>query len=702
MIKFNKFLSDFKAIILILTLLFSLPILSNSQSVTVNYSGSLLTPGSTITVPVIINDNSGAISIGGFELYLTWNTDVLTYTGYTLVDSRLTTTSSWTPPTTFGANADYKLFLGWGYAPALPPYYLTFNNQTIVNLSFTYHGGNTNISFYKNSDPDNGGSYLVDDAVAYLLPNNWYSQGQANGSLVNITSIANGNWSSSSIWDLGHIPNSSNANVTINNSTVVMDESPSITGDLTVNSNAALTINSGKTATISGNFLIKSDASGTGSFINNGSYTASNTTVERYLPAWPSTASTQGWHLISSPVSGQSISGTFTPSPATSYDFFAWGESALLWLDQKIPANGITAFQNGKGYLVSYQNAGTHNFSGNLFTSNVTPNFLTYTTTTVSTDNGVNLVGNPFTSALDASDINTANWPKTNVNSYVYVYDDATQNYLDWNGTTGNLPGGIIPSMQGFLICANGPSPSFTIPAAKRVHSSQNLYKSTINDLLKLSVLSSNGYSDNATIYFSNNNNNTLDANVDVPKQFGPGQESPNLYSYIGTKIYSTNAMGTLSNVTIPLGFEPKINGTFLIKASDYSTFPAGTSIILQDLKTGVSKNLMQNHVYSFTANTTDNVNRFNLIFSTTAGISENNATITNSIYSYGKDIFVDCSETTVKQIAIYNTIGQVVYTVNNPVGMFKHTLNGDNTTGYYIVRVITDKNVNSEKVFVK
>ena len=74
----------------------------------------------------------------------------------------------------------------------------------------------------------------------------------------------------------------------------------------------------------------------------------------------------------------------------------------------------------------------------------------------------------------------------------------------------------------------------------------------------------------------------------------------------------------------------------------------------------------MQNHAYSFTANTTDNVNRFNLIFSTTAGISENNATITNSIYSYGKDIFVDCSESNVKQIAIYNTIGQVVYTSVN------------------------------------
>jgi len=695
MIKLNKFLFEIKAILIIIALLYYLP-LCQSQTVVINYNGTSLTPGSSISVPVILN--SGSAHIGGFEFDFNYNLDVLTYTGYTLGDNRLTSNSSWTEPTTYGADNNHQLMMAWGYAKT--PWYLVFTNQTLVNLEFTFNGGTTNITFYKVTDPNYGGSYLVDDNVDFLLPNNWYTDGSASGTLATITSNSGGGlWSSGASWDLLHTPNTSNGNVIINSvpaTPLVMDANNSVNGDMTINKGGALTINSGKTLTVSGNFLINSDASGTGSFINKGTFTATNYTVQRYLPAWPSDTSSQGWHQISSPVADNSLTNFTTGS----YDFFKWSEPTVKWLDQKIGGNNITSFQNGIGYMVSYQTVGTHNFSGSLTTADVSPT-ITYTVQTPvnPTGQGWNLIGNPFTSAIDATNINS--WTKTNVNSYVAVYDDAISSYQYWNGSVGNLTGNVIPAMQAFWVKSNAASPSITIPAANRVHNAQNLYKSsTPDDVVRLTVTSQNGYSDEAFVYFSSSATNGLDEAIDVPKLASPSQVVPQIYSLIGTDKYAINAMGELTSISVPVGFLPGINGTFTIKANELSSFVNATTIDLQDLKTGTYQKLMQNDTYTFTANTTDDANRFVLHFNKALlGIDENKA-VSTYIFSYGNDIFVNSTENA-KQIAIYNTIGQLIYSVeNNPAGMFKYSLNG--TTGYYIVRVITDKNVSSEKVFVK
>ena len=255
--------------------------------------------------------------------------------------------------------------------------------------------------------------------------------------------------------------------------------------------------------------------------------------------------------------------------------------------------------------------------------------------------------------------------------------------------------------MQAFWVKSNSASPSVTIPAANRVHNAQNLYKSEVENVVDLSVTSQNGFSDEAFVYFSNSATNEFDESTDVPKLAGPVQQAPELYSYIGSDKFAINAMGPHISAAIPLGFVPGINGTFTLKANDLNSFSANNVITLQDLKTGINQNLMQNNTYTFTASTTDNVNRFILNFNSALGIGEITANTPSKIYSYDNTIFVNCTEV-VKQISIYNTIGQLIYTVDNPTGLVKYSLSGNNTTGYYIVRVISDKNVNSEKVFVK
>ena len=63
--------------------------------------------------------------------------------------------------------------------------------------------------------------------------------------------------------------------------------------------------------------------------------------------------------------------------------------------------------------------------------------------------------------------------------------------------------------------------------------------------------------------------------------------------------------------------------------------------------------------------------------------------------------LYINTNEQTIKQIAIYNTFGQLIKTVTPTNSNMCINLSGY-SVGNYIVRVVTDKNVYSEKVLVK
>jgi hypothetical protein len=338
--------------------------------------------------------------------------------------------------------------------------------------------------------------------------------------------------------------------------------------------------------------------------------------------------------------------------------------------------------------MAAYAASATKSFSGTLNNSNVS---FSNQSLTPGFGNGFQLLGNPFASAIKWND---GNWTLSNISTTAKILNGGST-YTDLGAN------GIIPAMQGFLVRVTNGTNAITIPAAARTHSTSNLLNKTgVNEslILKASSLGNNTYVEsviktdaNATIGF--------DANFDANFLAGLSG-APQLFSQIGNDKLSTNTIPTIgsSNVSIPMGFVAGDATNYQLTADGINTFTC-SSITLEDLKTNVTQNLMQNPVYNFTSTSGDNVNRFIIHFNSAVGIGEVNK-VSGSIFSYESDIYVNSTET-VKQISIYNTMGQLIYTVNNPKGLFKYSLNG-NTTGYYIVKVITDKNVNSEKVFVK
>ena len=474
------------------------------------------------------------------------------------------------------------------------------------------------------------------------------------------------------------------------------------TNDLTINSGSKLIVTPATNVTVSNNlinssdatgFVLQSDPTGTASLIH---YTNVNGTDQRIMTPWPDVPSTLGWHLLASPVINQSIAPNFTDPVSTLYDFFKWSESANQWLDQKDASNNINTFEPGIGYLVSYPQQVARNFTGTLNKSDVSP-ALTYTASGPG-DRGWNLVGNPFPCAINGD---ITNWSKNNVNNNIYVLEESTGIYYAWNGSVGTLNSGIIPAMQGFWVRANAANPTLTIPASSRTHSSQNFYKSIQEDVLKLTVTAPNLTHDATIIHFTSGSSNQTDVN-DALRLAGLNPSAVQMYSFIGNDKYIINSLAPLNGnaYSVNLGFEPKVDGSFSITAENINTFVAGTTILLQDKKTNTLYDLIQNSVYNFSANVNDSIQRFVVYFNSSPNGTIEPQTSNTNIYSYDNAIYVQSIDK-IKSITIFNMLGQEITRLES-INSDQIKIPVKYTNACYIVRVITEKKVYSEKVIVK
>ena len=517
----------------------------------------------------------------------------------------------------------------------------------------------------------------VDNTLIESKTGNWSSTTATGNIPDNSVFTGTGNWSTAGNWNHG-IPNSS-TDVTISGDITIT--STAQCNNLTIANGGKLTINDGSTLTPTGTFTIEDG----GTLID---YTATQSSLTGKMKRnvvnadWNATDKS-GYHLIASPNTNQEISGNWISG---NYDFYAYDEITNMWLNQKVGANSLTHFTPGRGYLVAYDTDINKEFDGVFKNVNVTINL----TKTASKGEGWNLLGNPYPSNLTW---NTIEWTLTNVEGVAKVWKESSKAYIDVN------PGDVIPANQGFWVKANAAVTGFVIPAAARTHTIQAYNKTSQTEKLSLSVTTTANTTQAVTnIIINDLATYGYDMQLEGTNLYG-GTVSPNLYSVLsdGHKL-STNAIPTPTNSTVVnLGFNAYVNGNYTITANN--SIANCTAITLEDLKTNTTQNLLQNPVYNFTAATNDNANRFVLHFATAVGVNEIGNS-NGSIYAYDNNIYINAGEQ-IKQINVYNTLGQLVKTLNNVNGLQKINMNG-NATGYYIVKVVSDKNVYSEKVFVK
>jgi len=443
---------------------------------------------------------------------------------------------------------------------------------------------------------------------------------------------------------------------------------------------------------------IKSDASGTGSLIVDG--TSSGTlSFERYLTGYSGNAD-NGWHFLSLPISGLTISSsTFSPTSGTD-DLYEFDESEDVnnWLNYDGGTFGDTEFQVGKGYLVAYENTSTKTFSGSTIrTSDLTVD-LAYTDGKPFA--GWNLVGNPFTSAIDWDEVTKT----ASVNGSVYVVNSADGLFKSWNGTTGDLTGGIIPANQGFFVHASATSQSITMAAGSagdQVHNTTTYYKNTsdlADNTFKISISSENG-SDNTYVQLREDATASFDEQIDAYKMYGFG-ELTEIYTIDDENKYSINCLpADLQAKQIRIGIKSTTETPTLLTFEGLNSLLEQYQISFEDVLTSQTFSVDEGFEYSFTSAEGDSPNRFLLHFGV-VGIGEQNQTTTLNAYAYNNRLYINNSLEKA-QLAVYDLQGRLLMQQSaNASGL--QSLPLDLPAGIYVVRLSNAQEAKSVKINVQ
>ncbi|MEA4839400.1 MAG: LamG-like jellyroll fold domain-containing protein [Bacteroidales bacterium] len=516
-------------------------------------------------------------------------------------------------------------------------------------------------------------------------------------------------WSSTSNWYRGSIPVASD-NVGIY-SGVTYAPSLSSTGNcgnLYVGSGSSLSIEPAGNLSVSGTLTnngtvtIKSDNTGTGSLTLGNTTTVTVTaTVERYMAA-------DAWHLITPPVSGQTIGSFLTanttiksnPSDATQKALKDYNESVNTWNGLTYTTASTDLMSLGKGYAVWPSSAGVISFTGTLPTGTQT------ISVTRTNDHGWNCIGNPYTSSIA---INTAAGTSSFINANsgnmdasfgaIYVWDQTQNKYLTFNQSDAAY---YLPVGQAFFVKAKTGATQISFTSAMQQHQPGATFRSATAERPEIDIdATMNGKQSTAKVRFIENATRGLDFGYDA----GAFKTGFDVY----TKLVEDNgvdfAIQSLpvdpgNGYMIPVGLETSESGTLKLSLTPIN-LPAGCTMAFEDTQLGTSTEIDESTktlTVEVTSGTT--LERFYLNVNKSSTSMEeisSNLTVTSSegvitIHGAVKD---DATAT------LYDLQGRFLTTVLLS-GSINRIRTNSLTDGIYLLQLKQPGNVRNLKVVVK
>ncbi|HPT03234.1 MAG TPA: T9SS type A sorting domain-containing protein [Bacteroidales bacterium] len=501
----------------------------------------------------------------------------------------------------------------------------------------------------------------------------------ANGTIT-INATGSTTWNGSSGTDWNTASNWTPAIVPGASSTVIIPDvatDPVISGaatayNLTINAGGILTIGSAGALTVTNTMTTPPGASGL-VIESGGSLIEENTGVEATVKR---TISSGKWHLVSSPITSVTAN-TFLGDYLQS-----WDETKAQWVEIINPTTVLNPVIGYSLWPVDATSPGTYNFSDLLNTGNMPP--IDITCSGASADNdGANLLGNPYPSYIDWDGLHE---------TYGSVYYWNGDDYEEWNGGSGS-GSRYVPPMQGFFIIATASMPDFTLSNANRCHSNASFYKSgqeiPANSIVLEAV--SLGYSDKLYVTLDDATNADFDLARDAYKLLSYTDGLSELYSYTGDKKLSIDVRPSCE--VIQLGFTNTQSGEYTIGMAENAGIGKAE---LEDTRTGNFHDLLSG-TYTFNYETGEDDKRFKLHLSLVGVEEPENAP--GNIYSYDNTVYVEMPANTKGDVRIYNISGQMVASKPSVTGYCSFN---PGPTGIYIVKVLTDKQVLSKKVWIR
>ncbi|MDQ3111100.1 MAG: fibronectin type III domain-containing protein [Bacteroidota bacterium] len=393
------------------------------------------------------------------------------------------------------------------------------------------------------------------------------------------------------------------------------------------NIRGSLTLTTGMFTTTGFDFTLISDVNATARVaeITGGDITG-NIIQQRYIFAGPT-----AWRQMCAPVSGATLQqwnddlvtsgfpGSDFPAMAF-YSVAKYNEAALGVKENGYspPANVTDPITPNRGYYV-YVGPTPVLVAVKGPAVKMAQSFaLTRTVSAGPTEDGWNMISNPYPSTVDWD---AAGWTRTNTDNVLYIWNPNNNQYASYVGGVG-VNGGTqyIPSSQAFWVRAIGPSPAMSL--VETVKSSvDQAYMNTqpqqsVSDMLSLTLIGSNG-EDQTIVRFAPAATDSFDVSFDAMKFASMDSLMPYLASNIDSAAdFSINALATMvTDITVVLRATVGVTGTYTIRRDSISNLPASMCVMLEDLLNGNLTQLSTGASYTFSISDTTSAPRFLLHF---------------------------------------------------------------------------------------
>lgn len=444
------------------------------------------------------------------------------------------------------------------------------------------------------------------------------------------TATTRSDWFNPSNWYASTIP-TAQTDVKIPSATsykpVIAGSTTAVCRNLTIHTNASLTVASDGRATMStvtnnGTLTLSSSASSIASLELDSYVDYGTEYIELNLTGGPAAVG-YTWHYISSPVSSLPVS-VFSgvtrniaqwvenlPTVNTP-NSFQWGwinYQNYTYYNKQIYPNGNYGFSEltpGKGYDYYSSSGREFTFGGTINTINTVSSFPAMSYNGSSDKfSGYNLIGNPYTCGIDWDVIvNAAGYPANTLKAIYFTSNNVSYTYSGEVGVPSTASG-TIPPMQGFFVRTQ---PGFSsgdwinIPQAARIHTATHRYKGEKSaiPLIRLS-LTENEKSDETVVRFDKLAKTGLDFDFDAPRM-DLSTNTASIFTIADGLDYTINGQPFPdSTVVIPVAVNILTDGNHTINVMELQGL-GDYDVTLTDKLNNITINLKSTRIYNFSA----------------------------------------------------------------------------------------------------
>ena len=521
---------------------------------------------------------------------------------------------------------------------------------------------------------------------------------------------ATGNWNDG--WNCNNLNIMSNAHITVPDLSGNSPTHLTVAEKLTVN--GKLYLPALGYATVSGSteidnaegIEVQASSSGVGSFIDDGTITYGTGGTGKAQTYLTNSAGAGSFymHLVGPTLDDENYTGTGTGAFLGAFNV-ANGNTYAYSYDQGTgdwDNINSTTYEvhtaDGIGLSTTDAAAYTMNMSGEFITGNVT-----HSVGFGGTDD--ELISNPYPSAIDADAFATDGSNSGVIANKNWLWDPSSGNYLARSGGSGGQQ--YIQVGQAFFVETTSAG-SVTFKNSFRTHSDAAFRDVNPNELTMKVSGGDYGFKDELVVRFVEDATFGYDPAIDAYKMNSMYDDATQIESIAedGSEL-SINFLPVdgLSGdmVSVPVHFQCGYSGEFTFDFKGIETFENQNEIWLEDKKDNDSWIYLNNNPhYTFTAVTYEPHDRFILHFFGPTGIDENSVDNPVDIYSYRQYVYIKKNEPNevIKKVSVYNINGEDLFSKRVP-DQPVNKLWVSEQVGYYLVRVITDKNSYTGKVFI-